>query len=75
MNSFLVRKSAGSTSRIESDSELVVFLNSIDRYYTIKELRKQLVEKFGEDRTPSMSAIHRYLTKITKAAGQDKGGI
>ena len=70
MNPFLVRKSAGILSRFDSDPELADFLNNVDRYYTIKELRALLVARFGSERTPSKSAIHRYLQKITKQTGE-----
>lgn len=71
INPFLIRKPAGIKSRITTDSELVDFLNSIDRYYTIMQLRALLVERFGSKRAPSKSAIHRYLQKITMEAKQN----
>lgn len=70
MNPFLIRRSAGTLSRLETDPELAEFLNRVDRYYTIKELRELLVARFGSERVPSKSAIHRYLQKITNTTGE-----
>jgi hypothetical protein len=69
MNPFLARRS-GTLSRFNTDPELVEFLNNVDRYYTVKELIAQLVARFGSERTPSKSAIYRYLQKITRQTGE-----
>lgn len=74
VNPLLIRKPVGHKSRFTTDSELADFLNNIDRYYTTKQLRTLLVERFGSERVPSTSSIHRYLQKITKEACQNPEG-
>ena len=66
MNPYLVRKKSGLKSRFETDPELAEYLETIDRYYTLEELRLVLVVRFGADRVPSKSSIHRYLQKLTR---------
>ena len=66
VNPFLIRKPAGTRSRFETDKELADYLKTIDRYYTTRELRKLLIDRFGAARVPSISSIHRYLQKITR---------
>lgn len=73
INPLLYRRPPGGISRFETDRELSDFINTLDRYHTIKGLRAQLVEHFGNERAPSISSIHRYLQKITRAASQDQG--
>ncbi len=72
VNPFLIRRQPGGCSRFERDSELADFLNNVDRYYTIKELRALLIARFGSERTPSKSSLHRYLQKITSQANGGK---
>jgi hypothetical protein len=66
MNPFLARKAPGSKSRFAEDSELAAFLETVDRYYTTIQLRALMVDRFGADRVPSRSALHRYLKRITR---------
>ena len=68
VNPFLIRKPQGAKSRFATDKELAGFLNGVDRYYTTKELRALLIKRFGEKRVPSLSALHRYLQKITRGS-------
>jgi len=65
MNPLLIRKRPGNISRFELDSELVEFLDQIDSYYSIKQLHILVLNRFGKERTPSKSSLHRYLQKIT----------
>jgi hypothetical protein len=65
INPFLKRISKGCKSRFDTDTELAAVVNSVDRYYSLKELRRLLVEKFGAARVPSVSALHRYIQRIT----------
>lgn len=71
MNPFLIRRPAGAASRFDADTELAEFLNSLDRYHTIEELRTLLIARFGRERTPSKSSIHRYLQKMTSQANRE----
>jgi len=66
MNPFLRRKKR---SKIEADIEIVEFLSLIERYYTVKDLLKIMRKRFGSKRTPSKSALYRYIKKITTQTG------
>jgi anaerobic ribonucleoside-triphosphate reductase len=61
-------------SRVEQDKEVFDFINGLDRYHTIKELRELISRRFGKARTPSKSSLGRFLRKITKEYSYDKGG-
>lgn len=54
--------------RIDEDLEVKDFLlarvQGLKEPTTIKALRLELVARFGEQRTPSKSALHRYLRKL-----------
>lgn len=52
INPLLKRRPRGSVSRIESDPAVLAFINGLDRYYSIKELRELIAERFGPKRTP-----------------------
>jgi hypothetical protein len=66
LNPFLVRRRPGSFSPFDTDKELAEFINGVDQYYSIAKLRNLLIERFGADRAPSKSALHRYIQKITQ---------
>lgn len=66
VNPLLVRRPAGGRSRLEQDKELFNFINSLDRYYSLEAMRELIIKKFGKERAPSTSALHRYIQKITK---------
>jgi len=70
-NHLLCRRRGG-ISRIEQDSEVKVFIHSLDRYYTGPEMLDMIKNRFGKERTPSKSSLHRYLQKITFQA--NRGG-
>lgn len=74
VNPLLIRRQPGERSRFELDPELVEFLNRVDRYYTIKQLRGLMLERFGSERTPSKSSLHRYLQKLNRQTQQANGG-
>lgn len=63
--SLLFRRNA-KLNRIEQDTELQGFIHGLDRYVSLLELRNLLTQRFGKERTPSKSSLHRYLQKITK---------
>jgi len=74
INPLLVRRPGGGIPWIEQDKEVFDFINGLDRYYTIDELRGLISGRFGKARTPSRSSLGRFLRKITKEYSYDKGG-
>lgn len=70
MNPLLVRRQP--LSWFEKDTEVVEYINSLDRYCTIKEMRRLIAERFGPGRTPSKSSLARFLKKITTTCAQDR---
>lgn len=51
-------------ARIDRDPEIKAFMRTISAPITIRELRNALIARFGMDRVPSKSALHRYLVKM-----------
>ena len=60
---FQLRKQGG-VSFVKLDPELEEYILSLEGYKTILEIRFDCIQKFGEKRTPSKSAIHRYIQKL-----------
>lgn len=54
----------GSRSRVDKDPEVKSFIMGLSEPTTIAALRNVLVSRFGEQRTPSKSALHRYVVKL-----------
>jgi len=57
----------GGISRIDRDQEIKDFLLSQDGPTTLEALLEKISDKFGPARTPSKSALHRWLQR---AAGE-----
>ena len=53
-------------SRVDLDPEVRAYVLSLPEPMTIARLRAELTTRFGEDRTPSKSSIHRYLQKLER---------
>ncbi|MBQ0796245.1 hypothetical protein [Zhongshania sp.] len=51
-------------SKIDADEEVRAFLHSLPCAYTIDELEAACRSKFGYERAPSSSAIHRYIQRL-----------
>ena len=51
-------------SRIARDPELAAFIVALAGSKLLKEITAECVVKFGRDRAPSRSAIHRFLVAI-----------
>jgi FAD/FMN-containing dehydrogenase len=62
--SVLQERKRGRISTIEGDSDVEAFLLSLQGKRTLDEMRDACAEKFGVDRTPSRSALHRYVQKL-----------
>ena len=54
----------GSISRVDKDPEMKSFIMGLTEPITIAALRSELIARFGEQRTPSKSALHRYVMKL-----------
>lgn len=54
----------GTKSIIDKDSEMKDYILSLSEITTIAALRVDLISRFGEDRVPSKSSIHRFLIKL-----------
>lgn len=52
-----------------SDLDVRAFLTRAHRQMTMKEARAALIDLYGRDRAPSVSAIHRYWMKLDQIAG------
>jgi len=72
MNKNLLPRHRGQKSTVESDPELQAFIDGITEYKTYDEIRALCVEKFGEERVPSRSAIGRYMLKVRKIKEQEQ---
>lgn len=61
--SLLVRRK-GQLCKIDQDTELRNFIHGLDHYVSLHGLRRLLTERFGKERTPSKSSLHRYLQNL-----------
>jgi hypothetical protein len=50
--------------RIDQDPEMKAFILGLSKPITIAALRSELITRFGAQRTPSKSAMHRYLQRL-----------
>lgn len=58
------RRGTYPVSKIDQDPEIKAYMRAISGPVTIRELRNALIARFGTDRVPSKSALHRYLMKM-----------
>lgn len=60
-------------TRLDMDSEVRAFL--LDRLGTddVNRIRVSAIERFGPERVPSISAVHRFVMSERAAAGKRKG--
>lgn len=66
VNPHLVRRRRGGVGPFETDPELKAYVLGVDRYLSITKMHDALVKKFGKQRTPSRSSIHRFLQRVTR---------
>jgi hypothetical protein len=57
-------------SKYRRDAELVAFINDRLGLLSVSEVRRQALAKFGADRTPSRSQMHRLIGILYAAAVQ-----
>ncbi len=53
-------------SKIERDPELEAFINNLPGGPSIEGIAALCRAKFGTDRSPSKSSVHRYITKLRR---------
>jgi hypothetical protein len=61
-----IRSPVGGVSKIESDPEILAFITGLTEYQSLKKIVDLCIRKFGLERSPSKSSVHRYLQKISK---------
>jgi len=58
---------AGSPHKILCDAEVEAFVNASLPTMTFREIARACVEKFGTERAPSASSVHRYWCEFFRA--------
>lgn len=71
---FVTRGQGRKPGKIRRDSELRNFIHQLDRYYTINELHKLLVDTFGANRAPSINILSKYLKEMSIQPLVNTGG-
>lgn len=61
------RTRAGVASKVTASPEVQKYLEQLDHYLTLKELRAELVQRFGKEKAPSKSSLQRYIKKISES--------
>lgn len=51
-------------TRLERDPEVARFIESRIGHALLTEIRAECIARFGKERTPSSSALHRFATKF-----------
>jgi hypothetical protein len=59
-----ILKRTKTISRIDKDPGVRAFILGIQEQTTLVGLQKSISDRFGKARTPSMSALHRWLQKM-----------
>lgn len=65
-NAHLLRRRVSGGCKISRCPEMQAYIDNLDHYSTLGQLRKELIARFGKEKAPSKSALHRYLQKILK---------
>jgi hypothetical protein len=55
---------SGRTSKIDGDSELADFILRRFQTHKLADIAQLCLDKFGPERAPSKSAIHRYQSRL-----------
>ena len=72
----LIERHRGRQPMIENDPELRDFIHglaTLERKLTFKEIADECAIKFGPDRAPTKSAIHRYSQRLKKRISDTRG--
>lgn len=62
-NLSLIRE-RGMLSKIERDPEVRAYLHSLPCAYTIAQLADACKKKFGAERAPASTSVHRYIQRL-----------
>ncbi len=72
LHRFLARQADGKLtsrkSRMDRDAEVAGWLRANAAGQTLEELRAAIAERFGAARTPGRSTLHRFLSRLRRAA-------
>ncbi len=60
-------RGAGSISKIDKDQELADFITKLLQSHKLAEIERLCFEKFGVDRAPSKSSIHRFWCRLNSS--------
>lgn len=60
----LLKRCKGNPSIIKSDKEIKAFIHNIKQPMTVVQIHEACVGRFGKDRAPSKSSVHRYLQSL-----------
>ena len=53
---------------LEKDQEMRAYIHGLTEFLTVKELRQELVNKFGAGRVPGEETLRRYLKRCSQSA-------
>lgn len=65
-NPNLTRRPRGGISKVERDPEIKAFIHSLPKYLSVIQIAEQCRVRFGKERAPGKSAVHRYLQGLPK---------
>ena len=61
-----------STSRIDRDPEVAVFIAERLGMQYLHTIREECLKRFGADRTPGLSTIHRYWERLRRRPARSR---
>lgn len=70
----LLRRSRGRSFRVAADPQLQAYIHGLVGYHTIDQVVSKCRGKFGARRTPSRSAIARYLRSLKTRNSTNRKG-
>lgn len=66
----LMQRSQGGHSRIDGDPELLAFILGLPAHLTYPQIEAACRARFGAERAPSKSAIHRFVQRLKHPNGK-----
>lgn len=66
INRRIIRGHTNGQSRLDYDTELREFVDDAIMHFTFAELAEECAKRFGKERAPSKSALHRYWHRKRK---------
>lgn len=58
-----IRGGINNVPKVERDAEIKAFILSITETISITEVHRRVLARFGAERAPSMSAVHRWVQR------------